>query len=242
MDIFGKKALVTGAAGGIGQAIVKKLQTCGAMVAGIDQFEISNSDFFIQGDVTDSDFCDQLPQAVYDQFGGLDIVINNAGVIRRGAITDASDDDYNTSFSVNVEAPFRICRTAIPILEKVGGGSIVNISSCWGIYPGPNHPIYCMSKAALATMTKCLGRDHAHQGIRINAVCPNEVDTEMLRSGFEARGLDPQTGIDSLNKSVPIGRIAKPEEIAAVVVFLASDQSSYLCGSLIEVNGGKPVF
>ena len=91
-------------------------------------------------------------------------------------------------------------------------------------------------------MTQCLGHDHAHQGIRVNAVCPNEVDTPMLRSGFEARGMDPQTAIQDLNGAVPIGHIAQPEEIADVVLFLAADQPRYMCGALVEVNGGKPVF
>ena len=171
----------------------------------------------------------------------MDIVINNAGIIRRGVITDSTDDDYIQSMAVNVEAPFRICRAAIPILAANGGGAIVNVSSCWGVRPGPNHPLYCMSKAALASMTQCLGHDHAHQGIRVNAVCPNEVDTPMLRSGFSARGIDPETAIDNLNRSVPLGHIAQPEEIADVVLFLASDQSRYMCGALLEVNGGKPV-
>jgi NAD(P)-dependent dehydrogenase (short-subunit alcohol dehydrogenase family) len=90
-------------------------------------------------------------------------------------------------------------------------------------------------------MTQCLGHDHAHQGIRVNAVCPNEVDTPMLRSGFSARGIDPEKAIDDLNRSVPLGHIAQPEEIADVVLFLASDQSRYMCGALVEVNGGKPV-
>jgi len=143
--------------------------------------------------------------------------------------------------AVNVEAPFRICRAAIPILAANGGGAIVNVSSCWGVRPGPNHPLYCMSKAALASMTQCLGHDHAHQGIRVNAVCPNEVDTPMLRSGFSARGIDPEKAIDDLNRSVSLGHIAQPEEIADVVLFLASDQSRYMCGALVEVNGGKPV-
>jgi len=117
----------------------------------------------------------------------------------------------------------------------------VNVSSCWGVHPGPNHPLYVMSKAAIASLTKCLGMDHAHQGIRVNAVCPNEVDTPMLRSGFNARGLDPNEAIEALDASVPLGRIAEPEDIADVIVFLASDQARYLCGALIEANGGKPV-
>jgi len=142
---------------------------------------------------------------------------------------------------VNVEAPFRICRAAIPIMAAAGGGAIVNTSSCWGLRPGPDHPLYVMSKAAIASLTQCLGRDHAHQGIRVNAVCPNEVNTPMIRTGFEIRGLDADKAIAELNTSVPIGRIAEPEDIADVVAFLASDEARYMCGALVEVNGGKPV-
>tara|TARA_B100000949_G_scaffold73839_1_gene65858 strand:+ start:124 stop:855 length:732 start_codon:yes stop_codon:yes gene_type:complete len=242
MTLSGKKALVTGAAGGIGQAIVKALTDAGAAIAATDiQLEGIPCDAAIPGDLTDSAHCDALPAKACEALGGLDIVINNAGVIRRGVITDSTDDDYVQSMAVNVEAPFRICRAAIPILAANGGGAIVNVSSCWGVRPGPNHPLYCMSKAALASMTQCLGHDHAHQGIRVNAVCPNEVDTPMLRSGFSARGIDPEKAIDDLNRSVPLGHIAQPEEIADVVLFLASDQSRYMSGALVEVNGGKPV-
>jgi 2-keto-3-deoxy-L-fuconate dehydrogenase len=98
-----------------------------------------------------------------------------------------------------------------------------------------------MTKAAIASLTQCMGRDHAHQGVRINAVCPNEVDTPMLRSGFAARGFDPDTAVAELDRTVPLGRIATPRDIADVVLFLASDEARYMCGSLVEVNGGKPV-
>ena len=242
MTLSGKKALVTGAAGGIGQAIVRALTDAGAAIAATDiQLEGIPCDAAIPGDLTDSAHCDALPAKTREALGGLDIVINHAGIIRRGVITDSTDDDYVQSMAVNVEAPFRICRAAIPILAANGGGAIVNVSSCWGVRPGPNHPLYCMSKAALASMTQCLGHDHAHQGIRVNAVCPNEVNTPMLRSGFSARGIDPEKAIDDLNRSVPLGHIAQPEEIADVVLFLVSDQSRYMCGALVEVNGGKPV-
>ena len=119
--------------------------------------------------------------------------------------------------------------------------AIVNTSSCWGVHPGPAHPVYVMTKAAVASLTQCLGRDHAHQGIRVNAVCPNEVNTPMIRTGFEVRGLNPDRAIEELNASVPLGRIAEPEDIADVVAFLASDDARYVCGALLEVNGGKPV-
>ena len=239
-DLTGKKALVTGAAGGIGQAIVAAFRQAGAQVTGVD-LSPSKADHSITGDLTDGAFCDTLPATAADLMGGLDVLINNAGIITRGDITQATDQDFARTMAINVEAPFRLCRAAIPIMAAAGGGAIVNTSSCWGVHPGPNHPVYVMSKAAIASLTQCLGMDHAHQNIRVNAVCPNEVNTPMIRSGFEIRGMDPNRAIADLNASVPLGRIAEPEDIADVILFLASDQARYICGALLEVNGGKPV-
>lgn len=236
MRFSGRNALVTGAAGGIGAAIVARLRRDGAEVLGSDR---QGAD--INGDLTDPGFADALPGLAAERLGGLDILVNNAGIITRGKITEASDEDLRLSMAVNVEAPFRTCRAAIPIMAAAGGGAIVNTASCWGVHPGPGHPIYVMSKAAVASLTQCLGRDHAHQNIRVNAVCPNEVNTPMIRTGFEIRGLDPDKAIAELNASVPLGRIAEPEDIADVVAFLASDEARYMCGALVEVNGGKPV-
>ena len=242
MRFQGKKALVTGAAGGIGKSLVRKLRAEGASVA-ITDITIGNveAEAHFPGDLSAAQFCDELPRKATDALGGLDILINNAGIIRRGKITEATDDDFKSTMAVNIEAPFRLCRSTIPILAKNGGGSIVNIASCWGLNPGPDHPIYIMSKAALASLTQCLGRDHAHQNIRVNAVCPNEVNTPMIRSGFSIRGLDPEKAIKELNETVPLGRIAEPDDISDVILFLASDAARYMCGSLVEVNGGKPV-
>ncbi|MCR9139319.1 MAG: SDR family oxidoreductase [Alphaproteobacteria bacterium] len=239
----GKRALVTGAAGGIGRAIVASLKDNGAVVAGCDRVGSDIvADMAFEGDLTEAGFVEQLVQNAREALGGLDILVNNAGLMRRGTITEATDDDLRMSLAVNVEAPFRLCRSAIPVMAAAGGGAIVNIASCWGKYPGPDHAVYCMTKAALASLTQCTGRDHAHQGIRINAVCPNEVDTPMLRTGFETRGLDPASAVRDLDRSVPLGRIAQPEDIADVVCFLASSAARYMCGALVEVNGGKPVY
>ncbi|NNF78921.1 MAG: SDR family oxidoreductase [Rhizobiales bacterium] len=241
-ELAGRRALVTGAGGGMGQAIVQALRTAGAKVSLADvSLEAGPDDICLEGDLTDGLYCDGLPALAAERLGGLDIVVNNAGVMRRGAITEATDEDLALSLAVNVEAPFRICRAAIPLLAGADKSAIVNVASCWGVHPGPNHLVYCMTKAALASMTQCLGRDHANQGIRVNGVCPNEVDTPMLRTGFEIRGLDPASAISELDKTVPVGRVAQPADIADVVVFLCSDQARYMCGSLVEVNGGKPV-
>lgn len=240
--LAGRKALVTGAGGGMGRAIVAALRTAGAQVALADMaLDAGAGDIRLEGDLTDATYCDALAGQAAQRLGGLDIVVNNAGLMRRGVLSDASDEDLELSLKVNVEAPFRICRAAIPLLAQNERSAIVNMASCWGAHPGPAHVVYCMTKAALASMTQCLGHDHAHQGIRVNAVCPNEVDTPMLRTGFELRGLDPATAIADLDKTVPLGRVAQPDDIADVVVFLCSDQARYMCGSLVEVNGGKPV-
>ena len=246
--------LITGACGGIGKSLVDKYVQQGKTVAVADKDEDlclklvneikknHGNAMAFSGDLLDNNYCDNLANDVLNQLGSIDILINNAGFMRRGDITQTSDEDYELSMKINVEAPFRLIRAAIPLMAEAGGGSIVNVSSCWGINPGPNHLIYCTTKAALAAMTKCLGRDHAHQNIRINAVCPNEVNTPMLRTGFEIRGLNPDDAIDELNQSVPIGHIAEPEEIANVVSFLSSDEARYICGSLVEINGGKAVY
>lgn len=238
----GKTALVTGAAGGIGAVIVRLLRAAGARVAVADR-DVSGieAEAHLPGNLLEAPYADSLPQSVVEILGRLDIVVNNAGVITRGDVTTTSDADWALSLGVNVEAPFRICRSAIPIMAAAGGGAIVNTASCWGLRPGPNHAVYCMTKAALASLTQCMGTDHAHQNIRINAVCPNEVNTPMLRTGFIKRGFDPDTAIAVLGKTVPLGRIAEPEDIAGVVLFLVSDAARYMCGSLVEVNGGKAV-
>lgn len=239
----GKRALVTGAAGGIGASIVEKLRAQGALVAVADRVTDGiEAEAHLPGDLLDPTYCDDLAAAAVRALGGLDILINNAGVITRGPVTETSDADWCLSMGVNVEAPFRLCRAAIPLMVETGGGAIVNTSSCWGAKaPGPNHALYCMTKAAIASLTECMGMDHAHQGIRVNAVCPNEVNTPMLRSGFAKRGYDPDKAVEELGKTVPIGRIAEPEDIADVVLFLASDAARYMCGTLVEINGGKPV-
>lgn len=244
MRFAGQKALVTGAAGGVGAVLVAALRAEGALVAATDRTcGHIEADAHFDGDLLDGAFCDALPGRAAEALGGLDILCNNAGVITRGKITDATDADYALTMGVNVEAPFRLSRAAIPLMvaNEPGGGAIVNTSSCWGLRPGPDHPLYVMSKAALASMTQCLGRDHAYQNIRVNAVCPNEVDTPMIRSGFAIRGLDADRAIDELNATVPLGRIAQPQDIVDVILFLASDAARYMCGSLVEVNGGKPV-
>lgn len=238
----GKAALVTGAAGGIGAAVVRALRQQGVRVAVADRDTAGiTAEAHLDGNLLEASYADGLPAAASAALGGLDIIVNNAGVITRGSVTETTDADWDLSVGVNVQAPFRICRAAIPLLAAQGGGAIVNVASCWGLRPGPQHAVYCMTKAAIASLTQCMGMDHAHQGIRINAVAPNEVNTPMLRTGFAKRGFDPDRAVAELGQTVPLGRIAEPEDIADVILFLASDSARYMCGAVVEVNGGKPV-
>lgn len=238
----GKAALVTGAAGGIGAAVVRALRQQGVRVAVADRDTAGiTAEAHLDGNLLEASYADGLPAAASAALGGLDIIVNNAGVITRGCVTETTDADWDLSMGVNVQATFRICRAAIPLLAAQGGGAIVNVASCWGLRPGPQHAVYCMTKAAIASLSQCMGMDHAHQGIRINAVAPNEVNTPMLRTGFAKRGFDPDRAVAELGQTVPLGRIAEPEDIADVILFLASDSARYMCGAVVEVNGGKPV-
>ena len=190
MRFSGKVTLVTGASGRIGQAIVNKLRDRDAIVITNDR---ENAD--ICGDLMDQTFCDILPAEIIKTHGQLDILINNAGIITRGQIIEASHEDFTHTMAINVEARFRLCRSAIRIMANVGGCAIVNTAHCWGLHPGRKHPVYVMSKAAIASLTQCLGRNHACQNIRVNAVCPNKVITSMLCTGFAIHGFDPDQAV-----------------------------------------------
>ncbi|SDP83648.1 SDR family NAD(P)-dependent oxidoreductase [Desulforhopalus singaporensis] len=247
-----KSIVITGGAGGMGRALARKFANNGAKVMISDLSEqgcleiwneLSKLGTEIQtfpGNLAEKGYCENLIAHTAEKFGGVDILINNAGIIPRGPILDTTDEMWHSCFDVNLTAVFYLCRAAIPHMQKQGGGAIVNTSSMWGLYPGPNHIAYTTSKGALAIFTKCLARDYAPNQIRVNAVCPQEVNTPMLRTGFKIRGIDPETGIEKLNATVPLGRIAEPEDIADVIFFLASDDARYITGACVEVSGAKP--
>lgn len=253
MMFSGKVTIVTGAGGGIGRATAKRFAEEGAILVLADASEAaiaataktlpaSTTVLAMAGDLRDKHHCRDLVERSVDRFGRIDILINNAGIITRGTILETSDEDWDLTLDVNVSAVFYTCRAAIRHMTAQKSGAIVNVASTWGIYPGPGHPAYITSKAAVATLTKCLGRDHARDGIRVNAVCPNEVNTPMLRTGFAKRGYDPDKAVEQLNETVPLGRIAQPEDIADCIAFLASEQARYVAGTTLEVSGAKPVY
>ncbi|OMH36294.1 short-chain dehydrogenase [Motiliproteus sp. MSK22-1] len=248
-----KSVVITGGAGGVGQALVRKFCQQGAHVFISDlsekgcraiQSEMNQAGHqihFLAGDLREKTYCESVVAAAVKAHGGVDILLNNAGIIPRGNALETTDEMWHQALDVNLTAVFYLCRAAIPHMKANGGGAIVNTSSVWGTHPGPGHVAYCTSKGAVAALTKNLGRDHAPDGIRVNAVCPHEINTPMIRTGFERRGLDPDKAVEELNKTVPLGRIAEPEDIADVIAFLASEEARYIAGETVEVTGAKPV-
>ncbi|MCV6611842.1 MAG: SDR family oxidoreductase [Amphritea sp.] len=253
MRFENKIVVITGAAGGVGQTLARLFASEGArlMLSDLNEEGLQNTAAevnqagaevsYLAGNLREKTYCEAVIAQAAEVFGGVDILLNNAGIIPRGTIEETTDDMWFTAMDVNLNAVFFLCRAAIPHMKQRGGGAIVNTSSVWGTYPGPNHVAYCTSKGAVAALTKNLGRDCAPLGIRVNAVCPHEINTPMIRSGFERRGLDPDKAVEELNKSVPIGRIAEPEDIADVIAFLASNEARYIAGEAVEVTGAKPV-
>ena len=240
-----KTALITGGSGGIGAAICKRFAAEGAHVVICDlnaeasealATEIGNASVQTV-DITDSLAARSMIDEVVSQQGRLDILCNNAGINRRGALLELTEEDWVATFAVNLNAMFHLCQAALPHMIDAGGGAIVNTASQWGLHPAPGHIAYNTSKAAVAAFSQNLARDYAPDKIRVNAVCPGEVRTPMLEAGLARSG----RSIEDLNKLVPFGRIGEPEEIAALVAFLASDEAAYMCGSLIEITGAQPV-
>ena len=180
--------------------------------------------------------------AAHAEAGQIDVLCNVAGVMVRADIEETSDAMWLDSFAVNVHALFYLCRAVVPIMRHARRGAIVKVGSAWGLHPAANHLAYNTTKGTVAIFTENLARDCAPHGIRVNAVCPNEVRTPMLETGFTIRGFDPEEAIQQLNATVPIGRIAEPEEIASVIAFLASEDAGYMCGSLVKVTGAKAVY
>ncbi len=188
------------------------------------------------GDVSDSQFCSSAVAEAVRRHGRLDIVVNAAGIIVRASGEQTSDDDWRRIMSVNVDGTFFMCRAAIRVMKAAGNGAIVNFGSIWGDLGSSGVAAYCASKGAVHNLTRALAMDHCTDGIRVNAVCPGEVNTPMLQSERNA----PVTAemMAAIAASVPMQRLADPSEIANVVMFLASDDASYMTGALVPVDAG----
>jgi meso-butanediol dehydrogenase / (S,S)-butanediol dehydrogenase / diacetyl reductase len=236
MLLEGRVAIVTGAASGMGAATARLLAKAGATVLGAD-IESNPSIAFV-GDVADSAFCDAAVEKAVEMHGRLDILVNAAGVILRADAPSTDDAGWHRQMRVNVDGSFFMCRAAIRQMRRQRSGAIVNFGSIWGAAGGKGHVAYATAKGAVHNLTRSLALDHAREGIRVNAVCPGEVDTPMLRGGGRAVPLTDAELADMAERVVPNGRLAQPEEVGRVVVFLCSDAASYMTGALVPVDGG----
>lgn len=238
-------ALVTGASSGIGAAIAIAFADAGwsVMAAGRDEgrldevADVSDNISTWAGELMESEDCDELIADTLDEFGGIDCLVNAAGILIRGSADELSDDDWRDTMAVNLDVPFFLSRAALPHLVKAEG-SVVNISSVWGLEAGQRAAAYCASKGGLQLLTRAMARDHARDGVRFNAICPGGVDTPMLASGAEERDMDVDEFLEMVAEHSPNGRIATPEDVAALVLFLASDAASHITGTNIPCDGG----
>jgi len=241
-----KVALITGASSGIGAATAVEFADAGwkVMAAGRDEgrleevADVSDNISTWTGELLESEDCDELVADTADEFGRLDCLVNAAGVLIMGNAEELSDDDWRDTLGINLDVPFYLSRAALPYLIQ-STGSIVNISSVWGLAGGQRALAYCASKGGLIQMTRAMALDHAIDGLRINAICPGSVDTPMLAGRAEDLEEDADKYLDELAYNSPNGRIATPEDIAGLVMFLASDAASHITGTAIPIDGGR---
>jgi meso-butanediol dehydrogenase / (S,S)-butanediol dehydrogenase / diacetyl reductase len=249
-----KVAIVTGATSGIGRATALLFAEEGADVVitgrraargervAEEIRQRGRTGLFVQADHRNSDDCSRVVERTQAEFGRVDILFNNAGIVTSGTAETTTDDVWNDTLAINVTALWRMCKLVIPIMKRQGQGVIVNNGSDWSVVAGKNAFPYIASKGAVGMMTKAMALDYARDNIRVNAVCPGDtlVDRWLEKGYFESS--DPvqmEQAIKDASDYIPMGRFGKPEEIAKAVLFLASDDSSFMTGHLLLVDGGN---
>ena len=241
-----KVAVVTGAGSGIGRACALAFAREGARVALVGRRrdrldavarEIGNSALVLGADVSKKDDIEHVVESTVSHFGALNILLNNAGVLHIGTAEQISEQQWDETFNINVRGLWLLSRAVLPALRKAGGGSIINMASVLGINGLSNRASYAPSKGAVVLLTKCMAIDHAPDKIRVNAICPGFVETDLTAAVIN-RAPDPEAARAERIKVYPIGRLGKPEDIAGLAVYLASDESSWVTGAVFPVDGG----
>ena len=249
MDLSGKVAIVTGASKGIGEAIALGLAECGATVVvssrkqeAVDLVaarirEAGGQAAAIAAHIGDMDQARALVDRTVERFGGVDILVNNAATNPVfGPIIDTGAAVFDKIMAVNVKGPLEIAKRAFPFMEQRGGGSIINISSIFGISPEKNAGLYSISKAALISLTKVLASEWGHANVRVNAICPGIIKTRFSRALWEDAEL-----LKRFTSELPLGRIGEPDDIAPLAVFLAGSGARYCTGGIYMADGGHEI-
>jgi len=254
MKLKDKTAIITGATSGIGKATALLFAEEGAnLVVTGRRSELGKTIeaecrqrggrcVFVEADHTKLEDCQRVVNTALEEFGQIDILFNNAGIVTKGTADTTTEDVWQDTLNINVTAVWHMCKLVLPQMKKQGKGVIVNNGSDWSVVAGKNAFPYIMGKGAVGMMTKAMALDYAREGIRVNAVCPGDtfVDRWVEKGYFE--GSDPvimEEAVKESSEHIPMGRFGKPEEIAKAVLFLASDDSTFVTGHLLLVDGGN---
>lgn len=249
MRLANQVALITGGTSGIGQATALLFAREGARVSvtgrdesrgrevvqGIEQ--AGGEALFTAGDVRVAADCERVVQSTLEAFGRVDLLFNNAGVYYPSTILGCSEEEWDTTIDVNLKGTFLMSRVVLPSMIEQGSGVIINNSSGWGVAGGAKAASYCAAKGGVVLLTKAMAIDHGSQGIRVNCICPGDVDTPMLVEDARQQGMTWEDYLEQASDR-PLERIGKPEEIASAALFLASDDSSFMTGATLVVDGG----
>jgi NAD(P)-dependent dehydrogenase (short-subunit alcohol dehydrogenase family) len=245
----GKVALITGGASGIGRETALLFGREGAAVSVADVNNVGGQAVvrmleeagaqarYVHCDVTQVVDCQHAVQQTVTELGGLDILFNNAGLIRRSTVLETTEEQWDEVMAVNVKSIFLLSKAVIPIMAQAGGGAIINTASGWGLVGGHRAASYCASKGAVVNLTRAMALDHGAQNIRINCVCPGDTDTPLLRGEAQQLGESDERFLAEAAQR-PLQRVGRPEEIAQAVLYLASDASSFVTGTALVVDGG----
>ena len=250
LSLEGKVAVISGGASGIGLGTAKRLAEFGAKVAIFDINEengakavleienIGGTAIFVKCDVRSASDCKSAIEKSVGYFGRLDILFNNAGVAIRKNAVDLEPDEWDMALDVSLKGQYLLSKYAIPYMKKIGGGSIINTGSGWSLKGGQNAVSYCAMKGGTLNMTRAMCLDHGKDNIRVNTVCPGDVDTPMLKSECEQLGGEYNDEYKAECGARPIARLGTPEDVANVVLFLAGNMSTWISGAHIVVDGG----